>query len=76
MLLGCVWQWQVSYGNLEYLTVMRWKFTLSLPECWETAKESNKCHERDEEHQKCDGRKGPHGFGCVGSKGDVTRTIV
>lgn len=49
---------------------------LSLPERWETAKEGHKCHERDEEHQKCDGREGPHGFGCVGSKIDVTRTIV
>lgn len=77
MLWGCVWRQQVSYGSLECLTssvrCLLFKF---LPERWETAKEGYKCHERDEEHQKCDGRKSPHGFGCVGSKGVVTRTIV
>lgn len=76
MLWGCVWQQQVSYGSLECLTAVRYVLYLSLPERWETAKEGYKCHERDEEHQKCDGGKGPHGLGCVGSRRDVTRIIV
>lgn len=76
MLWGCAWEWQVSYGGLYCLKAVRCESVLSVPEGWETAKEGYKCHERDEEHQKCDGRKGAHGVGCVGSRGDVTRFIV
>lgn len=67
---------QVSYGGLGCLKRARCEIVSSVPEGWETAKEGYECHERDEEHQKCNGREGAHGVGCVGSSRDVTRIIV